>query len=240
VNEIIEGKGVRIVDLGSARFALAPAAEAPAGLSAQELAVCAGDWAGREVGRPLPVLYARQEHTALLYSFGKERTLRPGPHLVGICDGLLTAERGVALTVRTADCLPVGLAGADVVALLHAGWRGLAADIVGAAVRRLWAEYGAAAKELEAVVGVGIGPCHYEVGPEVVDALARREVVGAPWRRERAVDLAAWARGRLEALGVPANAITVVPGCTACTPDYHSFRRDGLSAGRQWSAAVLR
>lgn len=240
MQEIIERKGVKGVDLGPARFAFADASSSPAGLSEEALAEQAGAWAARQAGRPLPVLYARQRHTTLLYSYGREEDLEPGPHLVGACDGLLTTERGVTLTVRTADCLPVGLSGGGVVALLHAGWRGLAADILGAAVRRLWAEYGVAARALRAVVGVGIGPCHYEVGPEVVAALERHAVAGAAWRCDGAVDLAAWARGRLEVLGVSPEGATVLPGCTACAPAYHSFRRDGVRAGRQWSAALLR
>jgi len=187
----------------------------------------------------VPALYARQEHTRLAFSFSAAEELPPGPHLVGTCDALLTAEPFTALTVRTADCLPVALAGGGAVAMVHAGWRGLAADVLGAVVGRMHSEYGVGADAVHAVIGVGIGPCHYRVGEEVATALARHRVSGGEWRGDGAVDLARWARARLIALGVRADAVQVLPGCTACSSSYHSYRRDGSLAGRQWSAVVL-
>ncbi|MFI5143287.1 MAG: laccase domain-containing protein, partial [Thermoanaerobaculales bacterium] len=120
---------------GIALFARAKAA--PAGLSAEALARAAGEHFARLVRRPVPVLYARQEHTRLTYTYSASAPLAPGPHLVGICDALITAERGVALCVRTADCLPIVLAGGGAVAIVHGGWRGLAADVLGATLARL-------------------------------------------------------------------------------------------------------
>lgn len=208
-------------------------------LDSHALAAAAADAVARLVGRPVPALFARQEHTRLAFSFSAADGLPPGPHLVGTCDALLTAERFTALTVRTADCLPVALAGGGVVAMVHAGWRGLAADLLGAVVERMRSEYGVGTDGVHAVIGVGIGPCHYPVGEEVFAALARPRVAGEEWRADGAVDLARWARGRLIGLGVRADAVRVLPGCTACLPSYHSYRRDGGLAGRQWSAVVL-
>jgi YfiH family protein len=165
--------------------------------------------------------------------------LAPGPHLVGTCDALLTTEPWTALVVRTADCLPIALAGGGAVAMIHAGWRGLAADVLGFTVGRLRAEFGVAPDALDAVVGVGIGPCHYPVGAEVVAALERHPVADGPWRGDGVVDLARFASGRLAALGLDPGRVRVVPGCTACSPSYHSFRRDGNPAGRQWNAVIL-
>ncbi len=212
---------------------------APAGLDERGLAEAAGAAVALLVGRPVPVLYARQEHTRLTYTFSAEAELGPGPHLVGTCDALITAEPATALVVRTADCLPVALAGGGVVAIVHAGWRGLAADILGAAVGRLRAEFGVEPAALDAIVGVGVGPCHYRVGPEVPAAFALLDAGGAAWRGDGVVDLAAFAAGRLAALGLDAARVRVLPGCTACLPTYHSFRRDGAAAGRQWTAVVL-
>jgi hypothetical protein len=164
--------------------------------------------------------------------------LPAGPHLVGECDALITGEVGIALTVRTADCLPVAIAGGGVVAIVHAGWRGLAADILGAVLGRLTAEFGVAPGAVTAAIGVGVGPCHYAVGPEVVRGLAAHGS-DAAWHADGHVDLGAWAAGRLRALGVAADRVRVLPGCTACSASYHSYRRDGAAAGRQWSAVVL-
>jgi len=232
-------EGVETVAFPGGVALFAAAASAPADASSEALARAADDHLTRAVGRAVPVLYARQEHTRITFTYSAAAPLEPGPHLVGVCDALITAERGVALCVRTADCLPIVLAGGGVVAMVHAGWRGLAADILGAALARLDAELGVSARSVAAAIGVGVGPCHYRVGDEVVTALARHQVTDDGWRQGDRVDLARWARGRLVALGVAPHEIIVLPGCTACSPGYHSYRRDGAQAGRQWNAAIL-
>ena len=166
-----------------------------------------------------------------------EAALAPGAHLVGRCDGLITAQPGVGLVVRNADCLPVALAGGGAVAMLHAGWRGLAADILGKAVRRLEGELGVPPGELEAVVGPGVGPCHYEVGREVIAGLEVCPTADPGWQHDGRVDLARFAAGRLRRLGV--SSVRHAGVCTACSPHHYSYRRDGTEAGRMWSAAVI-
>jgi purine-nucleoside/S-methyl-5'-thioadenosine phosphorylase / adenosine deaminase len=239
VPETSGDSGFLAIPLGEGLALFGDARSAPGRLSAEELAGAAGAAIQRTTAREVPVLYARQEHTRLAFTFSAPDALRPGPHLVGTCDALLTAEPWTALTVRTADCLPVALAGGGAVAMVHAGWRGLAADVLGAAVRCMHSEFGVPAAAVRAVVGVGIGPCHYPVGEEVVAALSLHAVREAAWRTGGAVDLAAWARGRLLELGVPNGGVRVLPGCTACSPSHHSYRRDGARAGRQWTALVL-
>jgi purine-nucleoside/S-methyl-5'-thioadenosine phosphorylase / adenosine deaminase len=239
MGETAGGNGLLAVPMAGALALFGGRDGAPAGLDERALAEAAGAAVALLVGRPVPVLYARQEHTRLTYTYSAEAELEPGPHLVGACDALITAEPATALVVRTADCLPVALAGGGAVAMVHAGWRGLAADILGATVGRMGAEFAIAPGALEAVVGVGIGPCHYRVGPEVLAAFARLDSSGAAWRGDGVVDLAAFAAGRLAALGLDPARVRVLPGCTACLPAYHSFRRDGAAAGRQWTAVVL-
>ena len=219
--------------------AFANARAAPEQLGPAALAGRVQAWVAARLQRSVPVLYADQRHTAIVYSYGAHRQLPAKPHCVGICDGLLTAERNVALTVRTADCLPVMIAGGGVVAMLHGGWRSLAADILGKCVRRCATEYGVGAETLQAVIGVGIGPCHYPVGSDVAAALASLPVTASGWQRDGRVDLAAWAKGRLINSGIRAAEIRTLAGCTACSPDHHSFRRDGQRAGRQWAAVLL-
>lgn len=219
--------------------AFASAAETPGQLGSAALAQRVQDWVAPRLGRAVPVLYAEQRHTAIIHSFSAHERLPAEPHCVGICDGLLTGERDVALMVRTADCLPVVIAGSGVAASLHCGWRSLAGDILGKCVRRLAVEYGVGVESLAAVIGVGIGPCHYAVGPDVVASLAWLPVAASAWHRDGRVDLAAWARGRLIDTGMCDNQIRLLPGCTACSPRHHSFRRDGARAGRQWAAVVL-
>jgi purine-nucleoside/S-methyl-5'-thioadenosine phosphorylase / adenosine deaminase len=230
--------GITAVRLKSGLAFFADAVACPSAVPSDELARSALTAIGGLLGRPVVLLHADQRHTALTFTFGAEGSLAREPHSVGVCDALITAEPNVALLVRTADCLPVALAGEGVVAIVHAGWRGLAADILGATTRRLRAEFGVEPTALEAVVGIGIGPCHYRVGGEVRAALSEHATVAGNWSREDRVDLAGFARGRLRALGLRAGAVTCLSGCTACSPRHHSYRRDGTDAGRQWSAVI--
>jgi hypothetical protein len=233
-----DGDGVLALELGSALALFADGTASPPALDDDALAGLAGRGFGTRLRGPVPVLYARQRHGRLAYVYSAAAPLPAGPRLVGECDALITGEVGIALTVRTADCLPVAIAGGGVVAIVHAGWRGLAADILGAVLGRLAGEFGVPPQALTVAIGVGVGPCHYPVGPEVVRGLAAHGS-DAAWHADGRVDLAAWAAGRLRALGVTADRVRVLPGCTACSASYHSYRRDGAAAGRQWNAVVL-
>jgi polyphenol oxidase len=148
-------------------------------------------------------------------------------------DGQVTAARGVAVGVHTADCLPIAVAGEGGVAMLHGGWRGLAAGIVadGVATLRSLGVDG----RLEAVIGPGAGGCCYETGPEVHAVFAS---YGASDGRR--IDLAAIASAQLREAGV--EAIRDVAICTICAPEglLFSHRRDGPDTGRQGGFAWLR
>lgn len=136
-------------------------------------------------------------------------------------DGHTTAERGVGLAVQVADCLPVALASGERVAIVHCGWRGLAAGIVADALARF-------EQPPAAVVGPGIGRCCYEVGAEVLAAFA--DVEGAA--TGRMLDLRRVAEARLRAGGVAD--VRHVDLCTSCRDDlFFSHRRDGGVTGRQ-------
>jgi purine-nucleoside/S-methyl-5'-thioadenosine phosphorylase / adenosine deaminase len=149
-------------------------------------------------------------------------------------DGQATVLPGVAPMVMTADCLPIAVAGAGAVAMLHAGWRGLAGGIVGEGVRTL-RELGADG-ELQAAIGPGAGPCCYEVGPEVHEAFAG---YGERVRRGRNLDLKAIAHEQLSRAGVAA--VHDVGLCTMCSDEslFFSHRRDRGVTGRQAGLAWL-
>lgn len=92
-------------------------------------------------------------------------------------DGQATTTRGLGMMVLSADCLPVALGCEGAVAMVHAGWRGLAAGVLEQGVRALRDAVGASAEqaiEIVAVIGPGAGPCCYEVGQEVHDAFGDR------------------------------------------------------------------
>jgi len=141
-------------------------------------------------------------------------------------DGHITDEPDLALLVLVADCLPVALSGGGRVAMLHCGWRGLAAGIVQRAVARFQSPPAAA-------IGPGIGPCCYEVGAEVLKAFEDLDGVA----EDRMLDLRAVAERKLEAVGV--DSVEHLDLCTSCRPDlFFSHRRDGPETGRQAGVVV--
>jgi YfiH family protein len=150
-------------------------------------------------------------------------------------DGQATQLRGVAVAVHAADCLPIALAGEGGVAIVHAGWRGLAGGVIAAGVQAL-RELGVAGP-IEAAIGPGAGGCCYETGPEVRAALGGAEAPG----EGRRVDLKEVARRQLAGVGV--RGVRDVEICTLCAEPglVFSHRRDGANTGRQagivWRAA---
>lgn len=149
-------------------------------------------------------------------------------------DGLATPLRHVAPMVLTADCLPIAIAGEGAVAMVHAGWRGLAGGIVAEGVRAV-RELGAEGP-LEAAIGPGAGGCCYEVGEEVHRAFADH---GAHVRRGRNLDLKAVASEELARAGV--STVHDVGLCTICSDAslFFSHRRDHGVTGRQAGVAWL-
>jgi YfiH family protein len=173
---------------------------------------------------PGAVLFARQVHGSEIQR--RDRApypnpfAEPGPDLPE-ADGQVTATPQLAPAVLVADCLPVALAGPDGVAMLHCGWRGLAAGIVERGV--------VATAATRAAIGPGIGACCYEVGDEVLD---RFESLGDGVATGRMLDLAEVARRLLRRAGV--DAVEASDLCTSCEPDlFYSHRRDGGRTGRQ-------
>jgi len=144
-------------------------------------------------------------------------------------DGQATALRGVGAMVLSADCLPVALGCAGSVAMLHAGWRGLAGGVLEEGVRAL-RELGGG-DQIAAVIGPCAGACCYEVGPEVHAAF------GHARRDAQNIDLRAIAHERLLAAGVAR--VQDVQACTICDERFFSHRREGARAGRQAGVAWL-
>jgi YfiH family protein len=143
-------------------------------------------------------------------------------------DAHASALRDVGAMILAADCLPVALGCAGAVAMVHAGWRGLAAGVLEEGVRAVG---GLGEGEIVAVVGPGAGVCCYEVGSEVHDAFGGAHRVG------RNLDLRAIAHERLLAAGV--GRVHDVDACTICDVRLFSHRREGARAGRQAGIAWL-
>jgi polyphenol oxidase len=173
---------------------------------------------------PGRIAIGRQVHGAELQELAAPQRpspfAEPGPAPAEV-DGQVTAAPGLAALVFVADCLPVALAGPGGVAMLHCGWRGLAAGIVARGVEAVGAT--------DAAIGPGIGPCCYEVGEEVLEAFAE---LGPGVARESMLDLGEVAAELLLRAGV--ERIERAGLCTSCEESlFFSHRRDGGRTGRQ-------
>ncbi|MGQ9919512.1 MAG: peptidoglycan editing factor PgeF [Bryobacteraceae bacterium] len=181
-------------------------------------------------------LELKQVHSVRIVDAGD---WRPGLE----ADGLASGRADVRLVVKTADCVPLLLADTHgrAAAAVHAGWRGVAQGIGTAAVRFLWERYGVRPGELVAALGPAIGGCCYEVGPEVAvqfrDCFPERNDL----ERRTKLDLREALRRQLLAAGVEAGRTDVAEACTCCGGRrFHSYRRDGVRAGRLYSEITLR
>jgi YfiH family protein len=145
-------------------------------------------------------------------------------------DALVTAQAGVAVSIRTADCYPILLADErhHAVAAVHAGWRGTAGRIVVKTIEQMQARFGTDAADLRVAIGPGIGGCCYQVGVEVARQFGLESA--------EKIDLAEINHQLLVENGVASGRIEVLGGCTQCDGHlFHSFRRDKESAGRMVS-----
>ena len=164
---------------------------------------------------PERVAYATQVH-------GATCLVPRGPGWAGTGDALATRHEDLVLAVGTADCLAVLLwdSTGPAVAAAHAGWRGTVAGVVPRAVSAL-AALGSDPAHLRAALGPRIGPCCFEVGPEVAERFAAEDVRLEGGRRT--VDLAQAVTRQLVLAGLDLEG----GACTACGPArYYSHRRD--------------
>jgi YfiH family protein len=163
--------------------------------------------------------FNRQVHSPTVHRAGPSTRGEPG-------DGLWTDEPRVPLLAMSADCLPIAIVrteGPPALAVLHAGWRGLSEGVVSEGVKALSVD---ATQSLAAVIGPAIGPCCYEVGPEV-SGLFDDDLTA-----DGRLDLWSAAERALRATGVAR-----VERVDLCTRDYpqlfFSHRRDGRARGVQ-------
>jgi len=168
-----------------------------------------------------------------------------GDGCAGDADGLVTGDTRIALAVKGADCPLVLLGDAEgrAAAVVHSGWRGTAAHVVGNAVGILIERFGCRASSLFAGISPCIRPCCYEVGEDVAVRFEAGFSTGVVVRRagDRAfVDLGAAIRDDLCAAGVPSDRVETARLCTSCRTDLlYSYRREGERAGRNVLLACL-
>ena len=161
------------------------------------------------------------------------------------CDGLITNEPGLALTIYTADCIPILLYDPvkRVIAAVHAGWRGTAQDITGKAVRKMQQDYGCRPEDILAAIGPGISQCCFETHADVPDAMV--DALGALIKPhilclengKFKVDLKGINVTLLTRTGVSLDHVDVSTDCTACLhKTYWSHR---VTQGQRGSQAAM-
>lgn len=208
---------------------------------------------------PAPLLRLQQVHGAEVHLIGAGTD--PEPYTVEEIvgrppgDALVSGQPGTALAVATADCLPVLIADPvrRAVGAAHAGWRGLALGVLPATLAALAREHGSRMEDCIVAIGPRVGASAYRVSDDVAvafraagidegvfsDPVTRPHEEGT--RTEWLCDLEAAARAQIVRCGVPSGNIEALDACTVSQPDrFHSWRRDGPSAGRMLSGIALR
>jgi len=178
-----------------------------------------------------PPHQARQTHgTDVLYCSGEGDI-----HDID-ADCLITDQADRALAVRTADCLPVLLADpvAGIIAAVHAGWRGTAANIVACAIEEM-KQRGASPARIIASLGPCIGPCCFHIEEDTAAALSASAPGASKLIHQHPLraDLTGLNRLQLLQSGLTTDNIESLQTCTSCNKDaYFSFRRDKGETGR--------
>jgi YfiH family protein len=164
-------------------------------------------------------------------------------------DALVTDVPGVAISVRTADCIPVLLYDPvhKAVAAVHDGWRGTVQHLSRKVVDFMHERYGTEASDLKAVIGPGIGPESFQVGQEVVDAFSdsgfpmaeiladcgpKAPTADNPMAGGLHIDLWKANCWLLEQAGVKPENIQVCGIDTFTDESFFSARREGVECGR--------
>ncbi len=172
----------------------------------------------------------------------------PPPAYVAACDGLITARPGVALGVKTADCVPLFFVDRvrRIIGAAHAGWRGTALGMAAKMVDAFVEDFASRPEDILAIVGPAVGPCCYQVDAPVHAALAAHAGVDRflkPCRQEGRwmLDLPLANRLQIGERGVPEANILSAGLCTACRQElFFSHRASGGQSGRQVNLLMLR
>jgi YfiH family protein len=197
-------------------------------------------------GRTLPLATLKQVHGAAVRTLRADEPLwreEPGRPQG---DALVTRRDDTAIGVATADCVSILLChpGSRTLGAVHAGWRGTAAGVLAATIEAFNAA-GVRPEDITVGLGPAIGPCCFEVGDEVIEALRCADAGAAafirPGQPRSRVDLVEANRRQALAKGVRPDRIAAVGLCTMCEPDLlESYRRSAGAPGRMIAFAAWR
>ena len=193
---------------------------------------------------PKNAVLTHQIHTDIVRVVTKNDRAGLDHHAYPACDALITAEKGLALVIFTADCTPILLHDpvTGAVGAAHAGWRGTAMDIAGKTARAMAEAFGCDVKNIRAAIGPNIGLCHFQTDADVPEAMVRafgdaaREYIRQDDQKYY-VNLKAINALSLRRAGV--EHIDISDACTACRPDrFWSHRLTGGARGSQGAVIV--
>jgi len=149
------------------------------------------------------------------------------------CDGLITNQKNLVLTILTADCVPVLLYDKvnEVIGAVHAGWKGTQLQITAKAVNIMKKSFGSNPKDIHAYIAPSIGQCCYEVGKDVAEFFAEHDYIKKG--KKFMLDLPHANREQLLHRSVLEENITLSNICTACELDsFFSYRKECGCSGR--------
>ena len=192
--------------------------------------------------KPDQLVFPRQTHTNCVFEVSDipETEIKE-------TDALVTNKKGICLCVQTADCVPILLFDPvkNVIAAVHAGWRGTVNKIAEIAVQRMVQDYGSSPKNIIAAIGPSISPEIYEVGNEVVEEV-RLSIPNAAISLHKnssgKFHLNLWEANRQVLLqtGLQIKNIEILGECSFSESEkYYSARKEGVETGRMVSGIIL-
>ena len=195
---------------------------------------------GNHPDQPEYLVMQKQTHSAQGYALSSPKDLVQYAPYTHEGDYLITNQRGVAVGVATADCMPLIMYDPKnhALAAIHAGWRGAHQQIALAALEHLRTTYGTAPEHVRAHIGPCARACCYAVQESFI------QEIPAPYTQKHAgawyCDLVAYQQDQLTLHGVPHEQIMTTSAlCTICDTRFCSYRRDKEKARRQITYAVL-
>jgi len=158
------------------------------------------------------------------------------------CDALITDQKDVVLSILTADCVPILLLDThkEVIAAVHAGWKGTSTNIVAKTVAKMVEHFGCSPSHIMAGIAPSIGGCCYEVGKEVAEHFFDTPSGYTQKGQKYMLDLPYINKHQLLSAGVLESNIEMSDVCTACEVQrFFSYRKEGGCSGRFMSMIVL-
>ena len=170
-------------------------------------------------------------------------------------DGLLTNKKGISLSLRFADCMPILLYDPikNVIGNIHSGWKGTVQKIAQKGLIKMIKEYDCNVKDIICLIGPCIGKCHFEVGEDVKEIFENTfsyfgnldNIIKKIDKKEEGqkylIDTVLINRKLLEEVGILSQNIIESNICTVCNKDYmHSYRADKENSGRNTAIIGLK